>query len=158
MRYLMTFVAAAGLAACQPADTDNDLPLDGATDALAPVTKPGDVEIIDDQVRLVMGMPVAEARACILPITVANGTDADVTITMIGFTVSGPGEDSQANMFAPAAAPGETSKPRIILEGQSCDAYDTVKVENIQCKADGESCNAALDYIDHAEMSFAVVE
>lgn len=150
MKHLLALSVLISLAACQPSETKSDMAVQDV--AATPVVSS---DVVEDQVRIILGEPVAEARACILPITVANGLDGNVTITMIGFTVGGPGEDTQANMFAPAAAPGETSEPRVILEGQSCDAFDTVQVENIQCKVDGESCNAALDYVDHPQMGFS---
>jgi hypothetical protein len=146
-------LAAFLLAACQPANTDEtkvtaDTELNTAATVDVIAVKEGIV-----QLRLLD--PVAEPRACIVPIRVENGLDADVNVTMIGFTVTGPGDDTKGNMFAPAAAAGESSEARVILEGQSCDAFDTLTIPEVLCKADGENCAAKVDLIDGDELRFS---
>jgi hypothetical protein len=150
MKQFLALAAITTLVACQPATSEGEPALDNesAGEAAAPA------EILAGRVSLTLREPVAEPRACILPIVIGNGTDSPVTVTMIGFAITGPGEDTTGNMFSPEAAPGETSEARVILEGQSCDAYDAVRVENIQCKSGGETCNDQLDYNDYPTMRF----
>lgn len=137
------FIAAI-LAACQPADSDTDLPLE--------LDEPG-VEAGVVGIRL--SDPVSEPRACIIPIQIENGLDAVTSVTMIAFDLTGPGEDAKGNMFAPAADAGDISEARVIVEGQSCDAFDTLSIPEIRCTSGEESCEDKVELIDGEALRFS---
>lgn len=140
-RYI--FIAAI-LAACQPADSDTDLPLE--------LDEAG-VEAGVVAIRL--NDPVSEPRACIIPIQIENGLDAATSVTMIAFDLTGPGEDAKGNMFAPAADAGGVSEARVIVEGQSCDAFDTLSIPEIRCTSGDESCEDKVELIDGEALRFS---
>ena len=142
-RYLL---CAALLAACQPAATDSDVLIEEETVA-------SDVQ--DGIVRVTLNTPVSEPRACIIPITIENGLDDPTSVTMIAFDLRGPGEDAKGNMFAPAAEPDATSEARVIVEGQSCDAFDTLSIPEIRCTSGDEDCAADVEFIDGDELRFS---
>ena len=150
MKYF-TLLLALPLLACQPADTDTDLPLEEETAPSAPEQTVSQ----DGKVRVVLQPPVAEPRACIIPIRIENGLEDDVSVTMIGFDVTGPGDDTQGNMFAPSAEPGMTSEARVILQGQSCDAFDTLTVPEVLCKAAEEDCSDLVEFEDGGGLRFS---
>lgn len=141
-RYLL---CAAVLAACQPA-TETEAPA-------AEETAMSDVAA--GVVRLRLNTPVSEPRACIIPITIENGLDDPTSVTMIAFDLTGPGDDAKGNMFAPAAAPGETSEARVIVEGQSCEAFDTISVPEIRCTSGDENCSQDVELIDGDKLRFS---
>lgn len=134
---------AAFLAACQPADGDTDLPIE--TEAA----------VQDGVVAIRLNDPVSEPRACIIPIQIENGLDAPTNVTMIAFDLSGPGEDAKGNMFAPAAEAGDISEARVIVEGQSCDAFDTLSIPEIRCKSGEENCDNKIELIDGGGLRFS---
>jgi hypothetical protein len=137
---------AVALAACQPSTTETDLPL--KADAAAQ-------QVEDGVVALVLNPPVSEPRACIIPITIANGLEAPTSVTMIAFDLTGPGEDAKGNMFAPQAAPGDTSEARVIVEGQSCDAFDTLTIPEIRCTSGEENCTDDVEFVDGDALRFS---
>ena len=139
-------LCAAVLAACQPATIESDLPLDEGAE-VQPVK--------DGIVSLRLNPPVSEARACIIPITVENGLDAPTSVTMISFDLTGPGEDAKGNMFAPQAAPGDSSEARVIVEGQSCDAFDTLTIPEIRCTSGEVNCSADIEFVDGDALRFS---
>ena len=136
MKYL-SLLLALPLLACQPAEILSETNTVDGADA---TTRKAD-SVKEGVVRLVLQMPVSEPRACILPIKIENGLEADVSVTMIGFSLTGPGEDSRGNMFGPVAKPGEASEARVIVEGQSCDAYDQVIASDIVCRSNETDCS-----------------
>lgn len=143
------FLLAALLMACQPSQTD-------APDSIGAVgadPKPR-MGIKAGVVRLRLMPPVSEEFACIIPIQLENGLKDDVKVTMIGFTVTGPGDDASANMFAPPASPGKMSEARVIVQGQSCNAFDTLTIPNIRCTSAEESCAAKVELIDGGGLRF----
>jgi len=143
MKYL-SLLLAVPLLACQPSEplseTDPVNEAHAATPSEQSVTPKGDV-VKEGVVRLVLQTPVSEPRACILPIKIENGLEADVSVTMIGFSLTGAGEDTRGNMFGPVAKPGEASEARVIVEGQSCDAYDQVIASDIVCRSNETDCS-----------------
>ena len=58
-------------------------------------------------------------------------------------------------MFAPVAAPGEISEARVIVEGQSCDAFDTLSVPEVRCTSSDESCAEKVEFIDGETLRFS---
>lgn len=140
-RYILL---AAFLAACQPADSDTDLPMEKVQSIVEA-----------DIVRLRLNDPVSEPRACIIPIQIENGLDAPTNVTMIAFSLTGPGDDAKGNMFAPIADPGDISEARVIVEGQSCDAFDTITIPEILCKSGEETCEDKIELIDGGGLRFS---
>ncbi len=143
--------SALALAACQPGQTDKtDKPVlqgeAGMGEAVAVKT---------GVVRLRLSPPVSEPYACIFPIRVENGLEDETSVTMIGFNLSGPGEDARGNMFAPRADAGEVIEARVIVEGQSCDAYDTLSIPEIRCTSGEENCATKVELIDGGGLRFA---
>ena len=133
------------LAACQPGENGADIPLAAETD----------LAVQDDVVALRLNEPVSEPRACIIPIRVENGLDDPTSVTMIAFNLTGPGDDAKGNMFAPAAQPGEVSEARVIVEGQSCDAFDTISIPEIRCTSGDETCEDKIELIDGSALRFS---
>lgn len=136
------------LAACQPADGDIELPLKELTPEAAIVVEKG-------VVGLRLSTPVSEPRACIIPIRIENGLGDPTNVTMIAFSLSGPGEDSRGNMFAPIAEAGGISEARVIVEGQSCDAFDTITIPEIRCTSGEEACEDKIKLIDGDGLRFS---
>lgn len=126
------------LAACQPTKGGADLPLEKTSSETAIVVQEGIV-------RLRLNEPVSEPLACIIPIRVENGLADPTNVTMIAFNLTGPGEDAKGNMFAPISEPGGVSEARVIVEGQSCDAFDTISIPEIRCTSGGQSCEDKID-------------
>ena len=144
-RFLLPIVL---LAACQPTDNNTVLPLEDDRVAVETVVQ-------DDVVALRLSDPVSEPRACIIPIRVENGLDNPANVTMIAFNLTGPGDDAKGNMFAPAADPGEISEARVIVEGQSCDAFDTISIPEIRCTSGDETCENKIELIDGGGLRFS---
>jgi hypothetical protein len=133
------------LAACQPADNSAELPIEGEATLV----------VQDDIVALRLNDPVSEPRACIIPIQVENGLDDPTSVTMIAFNLTGPGEDAKGNMFAPVAQAGQVSEARVIVEGQSCDAYDTISIPEIRCTSGEDACDGKIELIDGGGLRFS---
>lgn len=151
MKHFILLAAAAAIltTACQAADENKGLSTDNTPAAIT------DVVVKSDVVTLRLNTPVSEPRACIIPISIENGLTTETSVTMIAFDLSGPGEDAKGNMFAPAAAPGEISEARVIVEGQSCEAFDTLSIPEIRCTSGEESCEDKVEFTDGAELRFA---
>lgn len=149
-------IMAALLSACQQPAVDAEKTSPETQSAPA---RPAIAEIKPDVksgvVRLRINQLVSEPRACIIPILVENGLAAPTSVTMIAFNLSGPGEDGKGNMFAPVAAPGEVSEARVIVEGQSCDAFDTISIPELRCTSNDESCADKVELIDGESLRFA---
>ena len=144
-------LSALALIACQPSQSGKAI--DGQPDKAA--DKIADVTVKPGVVRLQLTAPVSEPFACIIPIKVLNGLESSSNVTMIGFSLSGPGEDAKGNMFAPSAAAGETSEARVIVEGQSCDAYDTISIPEVRCTSGEENCASKVEFIDGGGLRFS---
>ena len=149
-------IMAALLSACQQPAVDAEKTSPETQSAPA---RPAIAEIKPDVksgvVRLRINQLVSEPRACIIPILVENGLAAPTSVTMIAFNLSGPGEDGKGNMFAPVAAPGEVSEARVIVEGQSCAAFDTISIPELRCTSNDESCEDKVELIDGESLRFA---
>ena len=141
-------LAAISLIACQASQTEEPVSASNIENAAA-------IEVKARVVRLRLSAPVSEPRACIIPIRVENGLEADTNVTMIGFGLRGPGDDAKGNMFAPQAAAGQFSEARVIVEGQSCGAYDTLSIPEIRCTSGEENCADKVELIDGGGLRFA---
>lgn len=142
-------LAALPIVGCQPSsDAKNE-----ATQASKIVAE--DVAVRAGIVGLRLKAPVSEPYACIFPIQIENGLSNSTSVTMIRFKVLGPGDDANGNMFAPPAPAGEKSEARVIVEGQSCDAYDTLSIPEIRCTSGEDNCAAKVELIDGGGLRFA---
>ena len=141
---------AAVLTACQSGNDDVNVPSEEKSTPPA-----AEVVVQKGIVRLRLNDPVSEPRACIIPIAVENGLDAATRVTMIAFNLTGPGDDAKGNMFAPAADPGDISEARVVIEGQSCDAFDTITIPEIRCTSGEESCTDKIEFTDGKSLKFA---
>jgi len=149
------------LTACKPAATETtdieavkiekgDTPAtaeEAATEEVVSV-KPG-------VVRLRLKTPTSEEFACIVPIQLENGLETSTNVTMIGFNITGPGKDTRGNMFAPKAEAGAITEARVIISGQSCDAFDTLTVPEVRCTSGEEDCSAKVEFVDGGGLRFA---
>jgi hypothetical protein len=108
-----------------------------------------------DAVRLRLKPPVSEPLACIFPIQIENGLADRTSVTMIAFKLTGPGNDANGNMFAPAADPNALVEARVIVEGQSCEAYDTLSIPEIRCTSGEDNCASKVELIDGGGLRFA---
>jgi hypothetical protein len=69
--------------------------------------------------------------------------------------MTGPGNDANGNMFAPAADPNALVEARVIVEGQSCEAYDTLSIPEIRCTSGEDNCASKVELIDGGGLRFA---
>jgi hypothetical protein len=87
---------------------------------------------------------VFEPNACILPITVTNGTETDATVSMMQFKVSGPGDPDSGNMFGQTVASGGTVTATLIFPTRQCDELLEISAPNITCKTAQGTCEEAV--------------
>jgi len=157
--FLLAALLAMPMTACQPSHSDeadtpetavdaNETALDNDVGKKAIVVKSGIV-------RLRLKTPVSEEFACVIPIQLENGLESSTNVTMIGFQLTGPGDDASGNMFAPKAGAGEVTEARVIISGQSCDAFDTLSIPQIHCTSGEEDCAAKVELIDGGGLRFA---
>jgi len=138
------------LTACQSGTEDAAAPVDSK--AAVPEVK---ADVKAGVVRLRLNDPVSEPRACIIPIAVENGLSESTRVVMIAFELMGPGDDAKGNMFAPAAAPGKVSEARVVVEGQSCDAFETIRIPEMRCTSGQEDCESKVELIDGSRLRFS---
>jgi len=150
--FLLSALITAPLLACQPSQSDKPeiASSAGETPALEDV-----VSVKAGVVRLRLTTPVSEQFACIVPIKLENGLENSTQVTMIGFKVIGPGDDASANMFAPTAEAGGTTVARVIVQGQGCDAFDTLSIPEVRCTSGEEDCASKVEFIDGGGLKFA---
>ena len=139
------------LSACQPANEAETVP---SQETSAPPAA-AEVSVKTGAVVLRLNAPVSEPLACIIPISVENGLADATRVVMIGFDLTGPGDNAKGNMFAPAADPGEISEARVIVEGQSCEAYHTISIPEMRCTSGQDSCEDKVEFIDGGGLRFA---
>ena len=145
---------AALLTACQPEAESIQAPSAPAAAVTKAEIKPKP-EVKAGVVRLRLNAPVSEPLACIIPISVENGLEASTRVTMIAFKLTGPGNDGTGNMFAPAASAGEISEARVVVEGQSCAAFNVIHIPEIRCTSDEQSCTDKIELIDGKALRFS---
>jgi len=147
---LLSVLLSAPLIGCQPSQSDKSDTASAEKVAIDEV-----VSVKDGAVRLRLKTPVSEQFACIVPIQLENGLANSTKVTMIGFKVIGPGDDASANMFAPEAEAGGITEARVIVQGQSCAAFDTLNIPDIRCTSGDEDCSAKVELIDGGGLRFA---
>jgi len=114
------------------------------------------VDLITDD-RLVISSldKVPEANACILPITISNGTDKPATISMMQFEVSGSGESDSGNMFGQTVAPGEINTARILFPSRQCEELLEINPKNLKCETNGLDCVETVEFESREGLAFA---
>lgn len=132
--FLCAVLAAFVLPACGKTASDQAAPDEGSTEAM-------DGRIV------VSSLPkVSEPNACILPITITNGTDAETTVSMMEFTITGSGKDDSGNMFAQIVAPGETNTARLLFPTRQCEELTVITAPNLTCESSETDCAEAVEF------------
>ena len=133
-----TDMADAPVASVDPAPTV-DLP-DGIPSELA----------ANDKVLVMVERLVPEPEACLVMMSVLNGTDETVTAGLFAFNVTGNGESAGANMFPQTAEPDTMTTAQIVLPGADCDDAVLIEGGELNCKITetGESCMEAVELRD----------
>lgn len=108
----------------------------------------------DDKVVVMVERLVSEDNACLVMMSVVNGTDDRVTAGLFAFDVTGNGETAGANMFPQTADPDTMATAQIVLPGADCADVKTIEGGQLNCKiaATGESC------LDASELRDGVVD
>lgn len=137
----------------QTVQTDRVAPVDPSPTIDLPNGIPAELAA-DNKVLVMVERLVPEDEACLLMMSVVNGTDDTVTAGLFAFDVTGNGETAGANMFPQTAAPDTMTTAQIVLPGADCDDALMIEGGELNCKlADtGESC------IDVTELRDGVVE
>lgn len=97
---------------------------------------------------------ISEPNACILPITVRNGTEATTTISMMQFTITGSGEDDSGNMFAQTVEPGETNTARLLFPTRQCEDLQLIIAPNLTCRSGELDCVDMVEFEATSELAF----
>ncbi|MEM9600405.1 MAG: hypothetical protein AAF926_05245 [Pseudomonadota bacterium] len=166
-RYALMMTAALILAACGDAQT----PADANGDAMAETTAPSvdatsmpavnaaDAYEAKGSVLILVDRLVPEPDACLLMMSVVNGTDDRVTAGLFAFDVTGNGETAGANMFPQTAEAGAVKTAQIVLPGADCANAQMIEGGQINCRiSDTEySCVEITELRDEA-VPFSVNE
>jgi len=106
-----------------------------------------EVALATDGRIVVSSLPkVSEPNACILPITITNGTDSEATVSMMSFSVTGSGQEDSGNMFAQTVAAGETNTARLLFPARECAELSVITAPNLTCKTGGDDCVDAVEF------------
>jgi hypothetical protein len=150
VRQIACLIMALGLAACgNNSDVRSD---NAATESVTPVE--AETEVTDGRVVISALPKVSEPNACILPITITNGTDDTTTVSMMQFTITGPGEDDSGNMFAQTVAPGETNTARLLFPTRQCDDLLEITAPNLTCRVGETDCSEDVEFEATEGLSF----
>lgn len=129
------------LGACGQADVADEIVTAAPTETSIETKTP-----IKDGRIIVSSLPkVFEPNACILPITIRNGTEAPATVSMMQFTVTGTGEPDSGNMFAQTIAPGETNTAQLLFPTRQCDELLQISAPNLTCQTEETDCSDILE-------------
>ena len=143
---IVTLFTTAMLSAC--GDSASDQSVEEGSAVTADQTQMEEANTLATDGRIVVSsLPKEnEPNACILPITIRNGTDVETTVSMMDFSVSGSGQDDGGNMFAQTVAPGETNTARLVFPTRQCEELSVITAPNLTCNTDGEDCAAAVEF------------
>ncbi|CAM3692954.1 hypothetical protein [Litorimonas haliclonae] len=89
---------------------------------------------------------VSEPNACILPITITNGTETETIVSMMGFKITGSGQDDSGNMFAQTVSPGETNTARLLFPTRQCEELSVITAPDLTCQSGGKDCSDAIEF------------
>lgn len=108
----------------------------------------------NDKVLVMVERLVPEDNACLVMMSVANGTEETVTAGLFAFDVTGNGESAGGNMFPQTAEPDSMTTAQIILPGSDCGDVQAIEGGQLNCKIaeTGESC------VDVSELRDGVVD
>lgn len=85
---------------------------------------------------------VPEPAACLVMMSVVNGTDETVNAGLFAFNVTGNGETAGANMFPQTTDAGAIKTAQIVLPGADCENAKQIDGGQLNCRLvdSGESC------------------
>lgn len=108
----------------------------------------------DGAVLILVDRVVSEPDACLLMMSVVNGTDNRVTAGLFAFDVTGNGQSAGANMFPQTTEAGDVKTAQIVMPGADCANAQVIEGGQLNCRiADtGESC------VEVTELRDGVVE
>jgi len=108
----------------------------------------------DDKVLVMVDRLIPEEYACLVMMSVVNGTDETVSAGLFAFDVTGNGQAAGGNMFPQIAEPDTMTTAQIILPGADCANVQAIEGGQLNCKIaeTGESC------LDVAELRDGVVD
>lgn len=141
---LAATLSIAGLSACS--DNTSDETRD-AEDIVTSDQMSEDTSLATDGRIVVSSLPkVNEPNTCILPITITNGTDTEASVSMMGFSVTGSGQEDSGNMFAQTVSAGETNTARLLFPGRECEELSVITAPNLTCKSGGSDCTEDVEF------------
>ena len=142
--FLCAVLTAFVLPACGEAPSDQ-APNVEETKVENPADKGGG-RVTDGRIVVSSLAKVSEPHACILPITITNGTDVETTVSMMQFSITGSGKDDSGNMFAQTVAPGDTNTARLIFPTRSCEELSVITAPNLTCKNGERDCSGDVEF------------
>lgn len=142
LRFLFLLCAALTLAACG----NNSVPDETGDISEVTNTAPVNEKAKDGRIVISALPKVSEPNACILPITVTNGTDVETTVSMMQFTITGKGEPDSGNMFGQTVAPGETNTARLLFPTRQCNELLEITAPNVTCKTGDADCSEKVEF------------
>lgn len=164
MKYFLPFlILTVAIAACSDSsisnETSEDVPPPVKMDP-ASVTAFNEPDAIpagldaDGKVLITVDRLIPEPEACLVMMSVINGTDETVTAGLFAFDVTGNGEQAGANMFPQTAEPATMQTAQIVLPGADCADAQVIEGGQVNCKLaeTGESC------LDITELRDGVVD
>lgn len=121
---------------------------DGVTAGEDNISMPSDetTKAVDGRIVISSKPKGFEPNACILFITIRNGTQAEATVSMMQFTVTGTGEPDSGNMFGQSVAAGETNTAQLLFPTRQCDELLEISAPNLSCMTEGEDCSGAVEF------------
>lgn len=151
MKPHLLFLGAAGMliVAC----TDMSSPKKDGPETDTPAEMPP-AKVTDGRYVISALPKISEPNACVLPITITNGTDKPATISMMQFTVKGPGEEDSGNMFGQTVAPGATNIASLLFPTRACSDLMEIVSPVLKCTTEGQDCTERLELKSTDTLSF----
>lgn len=146
---LCTVLVASSLSACgdAPSDQEGDKVETQQESMTDDTASPQVASPATDGRIVVSSLPkISEPNACILPITITNGTETETTVSMMEFSVTGSGQDDSGNMFAQTVAPGETNTARLLFPTRQCEELTVITAPNLTCENGESDCTEAVEF------------
>lgn len=164
-RYCLMLSVALILSGCGGPDRDADMTETDIVDAAVVSTESTDLAEpteaaathydAEGAVLITVDRIVPEPNACLLMMSVVNGTDDTVTAGLFAFAVTGNGETAGANMFPQTTDAGDVKTAQIVLPGADCANAQTIEGGQLNCRIveTGESC-ADITELRDGEIDF----
>lgn len=134
------------LTACSETKPQENVEIEEASEDNSPQLLNEVVKAVDGRIVISSKPKGFEPNACVLRITIRNGTDAEATVSMMQFTVTGTGEPDSGNMFGQTVAPGETNTAQLLFPTRQCDELLEISAPNLSCKTGGEDCSGSVEF------------